>query len=300
VARSLYPRAGIQVNGRDSAYDEESISAALGTSLPVLRDVARSATLSVSYSFQQTRNKTQLPITGPDDIPTTGPQVGRFSYLNVGFAYSDVRSFLYSVGPEAGRYLGASVTFSHPAIGSQFLVYSLRITAEQYIGIPWPVRWLRNHTLMLSYTGGISGGDLSRRGVFYIGGFPQSEDYLRAALLGQRPGQPRLRGYEPSDMYGNQMHSLTVEYRFPIIWLERGYETLPLYLWRLHGALYSDTGAAFFGDLSLSRFKTSVGGELRVDGVLGYYLPFTLQLGYAHGFMEGADRRVYFLLNNPL
>lgn len=300
VARSLYPRGGLKVNGQDRTYDEESLSTTVGTSLPVLRDAARSATFSASYSFQWTRNKTPLPVVGPDDLPTTGAQVGRFATLNVGFAYSDARSFLYSVGSEAGRYLGVSASFSHPAIGSQFLVYSVRVTAEQYVGIPWPVRWLRNHTLYLTYTGGFSGGDLNRRGTFYIGGFPQSEDYLRAALLGQRPGQPRLRGYDQSDMYGNQLHALTVEYRFPILWLERGYETLPLFLWRLHGAVYSDTGAAFFGDLNISRFKTSVGGELRLDGLLGYYLPFTLQLGYAHGFMEGADRRVYFLLNNPL
>jgi len=29
-------------------------------------------------------------------------------------------------------------------------------------------------------------------------------------------------------------------------------------------------------------------------------LPFMLQLGYAHGFMDGADNGFYFLLNNPL
>ena len=101
-------------------------------------------------------------------------------------------------------------------------------------------------------------------------------------------------------MRGDQMHLLSLSYHFPILWLERGYETLPIFLWRLHGVVYSDVGAAFFGKLGWDRFKASLGAELRVDGVLGYYLPFTLQLGYAYGFMEGADNRVYFLLNNPI
>ena len=40
--------------------------------------------------------------------------------------------------------------------------------------------------------------------------------------------------------YGDQYHVLNMEYRFPIVWLERGYDALPFYLWRLHGAVYSD------------------------------------------------------------
>ena len=75
---------------------------------------------------------------------------------------------------------------------------------------------------MLSYEGGISGGDLKRRGVFYVGGFPEAEDFLRAALLNARPGQPRLRGYSAGVSYGDQYHVLNMEYRFPIVWLERG------------------------------------------------------------------------------
>jgi hypothetical protein len=299
-SRQLYPRGGLRLNGLSATYDEESITGALGTSLPILRDVARSATLSFSYSFSNWRNVSPPRIPGPDDLIPSQPEVGRYATLTASFAYSDARRFLYSVGPERGRYIGLSASFAHPALGSQYTVYSLRVTAVQYIGMPWPWWWAKNHTLSIGYDGGISGGDLRRRGYFYVGGFPTSEDFLRAALLGARPGQPRLRGYEPGAFYGDQMHVLNLEYRFPLLWIERGYETLPGFLWRLHGALYSDVGSAFFGPFSLDKLNASVGGELRLDGSLGYYLPFMLQLGYAHGFMDGADQRVYFLLNNPL
>ena len=50
-SRQMYPRGGIRVNGLPT-YDEEAITGAMGTSLPILRDVARSATLSFSYSQQ--------------------------------------------------------------------------------------------------------------------------------------------------------------------------------------------------------------------------------------------------------
>ena len=60
------PRGGIRVNGGlPATYDEEAITGAMGTSLPILRDVARSATLSFSYSFSNWRNMSPPRIPGP-------------------------------------------------------------------------------------------------------------------------------------------------------------------------------------------------------------------------------------------
>jgi len=300
LARGLSPRGGLVVDGHGRAYDEESISTAVSTSLPVLRDAARSATVSLSYRFSFSRSLSPFPTPAPGDSPPELPELGRFASLSMSFAYSDSRSFLYSVAPEAGRYLSVSTALSHQALGSQYLVYSLRVQAVQYIGIPWPFRWAKNHTLSISYVGGIGGGDLNRRGIYYIGGFAPGGDFLRALLLGQSSATANLRGYAPNVAFGDQFHLLSAEYHFPILWLQRGYETLPLFLWRLHGVVFSDAGAAFFGKLSKERIKASVGGEVRLDGLIGYYLPFTIQLGYAYGFMEGAENQVYFLLNNPL
>jgi len=299
-SRSLYPRYGLRIGGKNQTYDEEAWQTGISTDLPLLRDVARSATMYLAYNFTYWRNTSKVPIPSPDDISLRLPEVGRYGTLSLTLAYGDTRRFLFSVGPERGGSIWVNASVAHPVLGSQYLVYNLRVAASQNIGIPWPSRYLRNHTLMLAYEGGISGGDLKRRGVFYAGGFPQAEDFLRAALLGARPGQPRLRGYGAGETYGDQYHVLNIEYRFPLLWLERGYDALPFYLWRLHGAVYSDVGGAFFGTISQDKIKASVGGELRLDGSLGYYLPFMIQLGYAHGFMDGADNGFYFLLNNPL
>ena len=300
VARSLYPRGGLVVNGKNTSYDEESLSVAVGTDLPILRDAARSATLSASYGLTWWRNQTPTGPSDPADISLKLPEVGRYAPLSVTFTYNDSRRYVFSVGPEAGRYLSLGVTAAHPVLGSEFRVYAMQLVVAQYVGIPWPWWWAKNHTLLLTYQGGFSGGDLRRRGFFYLGGFPTSEDYLRAALLGARPGQPRLRGYPSGAFHGDQLHVVNIEYRFPIMWIERGYQTLPAFFTRLHAAFYTDIGTAVVGKLTLDQVKTSLGGEVRLDGILGYFLPFTLQLGYAHGFMDGANHQVYFLLNNPL
>ncbi len=300
VSRSLYPRYGLRLNGKNLTYDEEAWQAGVSTDLPLLRDVARSATMWIAYNFSYWRSLSRTPIPGPDDIALRLPEVGRYATLSVSMAYGNTRRYLFSVGPEQGGSIYVNASVAHPVLGSQYLVYSLRLSASQSFGIPWPSRYLRNHTLMMAYEGGISGGDLKRRGTYYVGGFPEAEDFLRAALLGARPGQPRLRGYSAGATYGDQYHVLNLEYRFPLLWLERGYDSLPFYLWRLHGAVYSDVGGAFFGTISQDKLKASLGAELRLDGSLGYYLPFMLQLGYAHGFMDGADNGFYFLLNNPL
>lgn len=300
VSRSLYPRSGLRLNGINRSYDEEAWRTGVSTDLPLLRDVARSATMYFAYQFSYWRNATQVPVPGPDDVSMRLPEVGRYATLSMTVSYGDTRRFLFSVGPEQGGSVYVTASFAHPALGSEYKVYSVRFSASRNIGIPWPSRFLKNHTLMLSYEGGISGGDLKRRGLYYVGGFSETEDFLRAAVFGERPGQPKLRGYSASGTYGDQYHVANLEYRFPIVWIERGYDTLPFYLWRLHAAVYSDLGSAFFGPFSLDKIKASVGAEIRLDGSLGYFLPFMIQVGYAHGFMDGAQSGVYFLLNNPL
>ena len=38
--------------------------------------------------------------------------------------------------------------------------------------MPWRPKWLRNHVLWLTYSGGVSGGDLRHHRLFFLGGYP--------------------------------------------------------------------------------------------------------------------------------
>jgi hypothetical protein len=111
-----------------------------------------------------------------------------------------------------------------------------------------------------------------------------------------RGGGPALRGYAPWSLYGDQFHLLNAEYRFPIAYLDRGVSTLPWWLGRIYGAVYADTGTAFFGDFDFTKLKVGVGGQISIDTVVGYYVGSTLTLGYARGLMDGGKNQFYVFI----
>ncbi|MBZ0118021.1 MAG: hypothetical protein K8H88_13545, partial [Sandaracinaceae bacterium] len=112
-------------------------------------------------------------------------------------------------------------------------------------------------------------------------------------------GGTALRGYPANDRVGTQYHLLQVEYRFPIVRLNRGVYTIPVYLNRLYAVAFADAGDAFVGELDLSRVRVGVGGELLLDFTLGYFLPFTVRVGYARGLMQGGIDQFYGHLGVP-
>ena len=59
--------------------------------------------------------------------------------------------------------------------------------------------------------------------------------------------------------FGDQFHVVNAEYRFPIMWIERGVDTFPLYLRRLHGNLFVDYGGAFNGAFSFDKLSRETG-----------------------------------------
>ena len=90
-----------------------------------------------------------------------------------------------------------------------------------------------------------------------------------------------LRGFA-RDAFSGEAYALgTAEYRFPLWNVETGAWTLPVYLRRLHAALYTDVGDAF----RPAPFKLHAGAgvELRAEVVLGYILPTDFRFGCAHG-----------------
>ena len=214
--------------------------------------------------------------------------------MSATFTYNDTRATCSPVGPEGTL----SVVWGDGGASGdrlKFQVYTVQLSLAQ-LSVSPALALGQNHTLLLSYQGGFSGGDLQRRGVFYLGGFPPNEDYLRR-LLGTRPGQPGC-GYAQR-ILGDQRHVVSSRYRFPIPVDQRGYGTLPGFLTHLRRAVYSDIGTALFGKLALDQVKASLGGELRLDGLLGYVLPFTLPAA-TPGFMEGPPIRSTSCWNNPV
>lgn len=300
VSHSLERRGGQILNGTDVGWDADLWSAGTSIDLPILRHIVSSSDLIFSYNFAWTQNKSPIP--GPEIDPSAPipqrPETGSTAGFAANWVYSTTRRYQYSVSTESGRYLSLSLGVASKAFGSAHEVFNASWKYSEWVPMPWGNRFLRNHVLWLSYSGGVSGGEAGHHNNFFLGGYPL-QNLLQSIYDFSRPGSASLRGYGFASQFGDQFHVLNAEYRFPIAWIERGVETFPLYLRRLHGRFFVDYGGAFNGDFSFDKLKVGVGGELMLELTYAYYFNAALQLGYARGFEKGGGNQVYVLLNSP-
>jgi outer membrane protein assembly factor BamA len=120
-------------------------------------------------------------------------------------------------------------------------------------------------------------------------------DTVRNILI---QGGVTLRGY-PSVIVAGRSYALgNLEYRFPIVNIDRGPSTLPLFLNRVTGNVFLDYGSAF-DLLDQAKFKTGTGAELWFDMTLGYIAAFTFRIGYARGLSSGGIDKTYFVAAVP-
>ncbi|HEX4459378.1 MAG TPA: BamA/TamA family outer membrane protein [Polyangia bacterium] len=298
VSRALQKRAGEIINGVDIGWNADVWSVGTSADLPIYRHVVEYSDLIFSYDFSTTRNETKKATPDPSALIPVYPSTGNVAGLAATWVYSNARRYQYSISTEEGRYIALNLAIGTRVLGSQFETYSASWYYNEWIPIPWPTRFLRNHVLWLAYSGGISGGDPNHVGNFYLGGYP-SQNLLQSIYDFSRPGTASLRGYGYASQFGDQFHVLNAEYRFPILWIERSVETFPLYLRRLHAKAFADYGGAFNSGFSFSKLKLGVGAEAILEIDYAYYYGAALQLGYAHGVNAGGGNQVYFLLNAP-
>jgi hypothetical protein len=300
AAHSLERRGGLVLNGTDIGWDADIWSFGTSIDLPLLRHIVDSSDLVFSYDYAWTRNKSPIPsqVIDPSAPIPVLPETGSTAGFAATWIYSSQRRYQYSISTESGRYLSLSLGVASRAFGSTHDEFTASWRYNEYVPMPWGHRWLRSHVLWLGYSGGVSGGDSGHHNNFFLGGYPQ-QNLLTSIYDFSRPGSASLRGYGYASQFGDQFHVINVEYRFPIVWIERGVETFPLYLRRLHGRLFVDYGGAFNGGFSFDKLKVGVGGELMLEITGAYFYNGALQLGYARGFEKGGGNQIYFLLNSP-
>jgi len=107
-----------------------------------------------------------------------------------------------------------------------------------------------------------------------------------------------LRGYDEGlpQLSGNSMRLASLEWRFPLMRVERGWMAPPIGLHQLHGALFTETGAAWYEGQEKDDYYSSYGVELKADTVLFYSLMARLSLGFAHGVDAIGEDQYYFRL----
>ena len=138
-----------------------------------------------------------------------------------------------------------------------------------------------------------------KRALYELGGF-EHQDLVRSLFYQRRQCCLFLRGYPRGRIVGDQFHLLSMEYRFPLLTIEKGYLTFPVYLRRITGALFTDVGNAFFGDFTRHGWRVGSGAELRFDFKLGYYFESQIQFGVAKGLSKEGLTEYYWVTTFPI
>jgi len=297
-SRNAARRSGVFIDGRTTLFTEEVMGATAGVSLPVMRGPTANASLSVDYDFDWLRNtEDDYRTPDPNDLlprfPETDVLVGG---LALRLNFSDTRGFIYTIGPQEGKLLALSMRLNHPSLGSDFESIDLNYRWEWFVKLPFSPTSVVSTRL----AGGLRATNRRRTGVFSLGGVPEQAivdsvlNNIRAASTGY------LRGFPERSVFGSQYHLLNLELRQQLVNVERGLATLPVYVRRLHLAALLDAGNAFDGPIDLQDFRASVGGAMRADLVLGYFVPGSLDIGYSRGLTSGGVGEFWMLLTGTI
>lgn len=282
VADNDTTHSGFLEDATGSASYVERTKMIGGVAIFPLLTYAREQWLIVEYQQRRISALTDLPpwpgYAGP--LPAQGLlAAARTSYL-----FTSTHEYAYSFGPEDGRKLEFGVERYDKTLGSD-LEYT-RYTADwrEYLDLPG-----RHQVLLARAFYGTSTGSGPPQGVFELGGDPLGEitTTLDDAYLS-------LRGYPLNVLRGRKAAVGTLEYRFPIVNLERGADTGPFFFRRLHGALFVEAGEAWDGSYRSSDLRRAVGAELRMNILFSYYLPVTLRLVAAKGLDDDGEKQFYF------
>jgi hypothetical protein len=105
-----------------------------------------------------------------------------------------------------------------------------------------------------------------------------------------------LRGFDTEDVVGTRAAVVNVDLRVPLLRVQRGAGTLPVFVRALHGAAFVDAGNAWERTFRAADVRYATGGELSLDAVVLYSLRLTVAGGAAwtHDPVAGRDRAAAF------
>jgi hypothetical protein len=289
LSRSIAPAGGLALGAKTPTWIREQVGASTGVaySMPRAYD---SQNFALDYTFARIGGDFNVPIAdlNPYDTPTY-PTRGTVGYVSLGYSYTNAEAYLWSVGPERGFSLNAGLNIADASLGGQFSGYQATMQLATY----WKMPWARHHALALHASAGASGGSYPGLGAFYVGGYVDEsvEASIQHSIV---QSSVVLRGYAPVTEIGSYYTLFNSEYRFPIVEIEHGISTFPVFLTRISGSAFLDYGSAF-NDPFTAKFKTGSGGELWFDTTFSYVIGMTFRAGLEHGWASEGINHFYFI-----
>jgi hypothetical protein len=268
----------LETSAVDYNYWEENVLVDLTGELS-LSNVFRNTSLSLGFAYERVGSLTRVE----EDLDGNGslldlPFRGIQSYLHAGLTYDSTPPYatFYTLGPLGGRRVEAEARVRDGSLGSERDSREGILRWSEYFRLPFRTAF------DLKGLYGIGRGEQTLQSLFQLGG---SE------------GEFPLRGYGHKVDEGTEVFAGSAEYLFPLAKVYRGVNDAPFLLDRLYGVVFFDAGRVLEnGD---GEWRRSAGAEARIETVLGYYLPITVAVGYAHGFDEDGEEGVYFRLLVP-
>lgn len=297
----LFPSLGLELATfpaqRRVAYDDRARTlngrtwmANFSASLPLPGRVRR-FTLGLGYSIRWTTGVSRPVGTDPASLEPWGPGPTRFGSATLSIRHDSTESYAWSISPERGFRAGVSLSLTHPFLGDPGYALTTSGYLYEYLAMPWA----RGHVLALLWSGAVSRGNDDFESWFALGGFP-TQNLLQALVALEPSGTRYLRGFPTGLLQGNTYTLLNVEYRFPIWYIQRGFDTLPAAARALWANVYVDAGGAWSGSAGRDDFRWNLGVELALSTSLFLTFDSTFRLGYARGFGRDGGNVFYFLL----
>jgi hypothetical protein len=192
--------------------------------------------------------------------------------VRAGWAVNTSREYGYSISPEEGVRVTVNAERVTSSLGADGDAFTLAADARGYVPGFAP-----HHVVALRAAAAGGGGDEAMRRVFRLGGngAPAAAFQLGQDAIGL------VRGLPPADRAGEAAAVANLDYRFPLVRVERGVRTWPVFLRDVHGAIFCDVGSAGGSLGTLPPAAVSAGGELAARFTLGYGWNVSLAAGAA-------------------
>jgi hypothetical protein len=208
-----------------------------------------------------------------------------------GVGYSSARGYGLSIGAQDGVLVSARLQarrYLDPPEGTPRSREHWRATGRTHVFQGFDLFGFAPSVFAMRLAGGAEGGAAFPG--FRVGGNGGRDPGLpfEIALFRGSAAYP-VRGYPPGAQSGSRLANASVEYRFPIRLVERGFRLAPLALNRLWGDVFADAGAAWcpqpcpgsFGSTPHSPDPLlSVGAEAILDLRVGYRAALPVRFGF--------------------
>jgi Tol biopolymer transport system component len=206
------------------------------------------------------------------DQPCDLPSQQRRRSLRGGWMHDSRRAYGYSISSEEGVQIETAAETTRAAFGSDGNGGATIVDARGF------QRVTSGHTVVAGRIAfAAAWGDPGVRRQFAAGG---SGPAIVAFDFG-RDTIGLLRGFAADDLVASRAAVANVDLRVPLARPQRGIGNWPIFFRSVHAAGFFDAGNAWEQSFRFSDVRTSMGGELSVDLVLGHYLPATVTAGSA-------------------